>query len=377
MHETPVMDRLITRTLDREVPLNVHIDVTYRCNEKCIHCYLDHEDHGELTSEEIYRVLDQLAETGTLFLTLSGGEIFLRPDFFEILAYARKLRFDLNLKTNGILITDAKAARLKGLAVRMVQISIYSSDPAVHDAITKVPGSLARSLEAVKLLKKHGVKVKIACPLMRQNVGGYKEVQELAARMEIPYMLDLTITPRMDGDLGLLKLRNSAEHLLPVLKDPIINQPTAETGKKGCHADAEDAWDGIPCSAGMNSAYITPYGDVYPCVQLPLPTGNIRRQHFRDIWHKSAEMRRVRGIREDQLRICTECDIRQYCERCPGLAYMENGDLLGPSERACELAEMKARLAGVANPVSAFHLLGPAQHAPVGNLIQIAPVAAG
>jgi len=88
-----LMQEFGQRALDRGVPLSVQLDVTYRCNERCIHCYLDHDDHGEMTIAEIRDVLDQLADAGVFFLTLSGGEVFMRMDFFEILRYARELSF--------------------------------------------------------------------------------------------------------------------------------------------------------------------------------------------------------------------------------------------------------------------------------------------
>jgi hypothetical protein len=88
---------------------------------------------------------------------------------------------------------------------------------------------------------------------------------------------------------------------------------------------------------------------------MPVAAGNLRRERFKDIWYGSREMNRVRAVRESQLPVCSACLIRMYCERCPGLAQMEGGDLLGPYERACELAELNARLAGVENPVSALH----------------------
>jgi len=108
MPQTPVMDRWIRETVNRHLPWSVHVDLTYRCNERCIHCYLDHEDHGEMSTAEIKNVLSQLAESGTLFLTFSGGEIFLRQDIFELIEFARDLHFDVSLKTNALLI-DAPA----------------------------------------------------------------------------------------------------------------------------------------------------------------------------------------------------------------------------------------------------------------------------
>jgi AdoMet-dependent heme synthase len=368
---TPVMDRLISRTVQKHRPLSVHFDLTYRCNERCVHCYLDHDDHGELTTDECLKVLDDLARSGTLFLTFSGGEIFLRPDLYEILAAARHLHFDISLKSNALLVTAERAARLREFGVRRVQISVYSDVPAIHDAITKVPGSLERTLAAIPILLEHGLQVKLACPLMNENLMAYRGVMALAEKLGVPYILDLTITPMMDGSSGPLEHRASVSSLLPVLRDPALHgckpQPSAAAastmdvlpstfGSAVSSGIESAAYEDLPCSAGHNSCYISPYGDVYPCVQLPQAAGNLRREKFEDIWYHAPQLERLRAIRESQLPICSQCAIRTYCERCPGLALMEGGDLLGAYERACALAEEKARLAGVAAPISALHL---------------------
>ena len=170
------MQEMSAKALKLGIPLSVQLDLTYRCNEECVHCYLDHEDHGEMTTAEIKGLLDQLAQAGVFFLTLSGGEILLRKDFFEILEYARALLFSVKLKTNAVLIREQQAERIRSLGVEAVQISIYSHRPEVHDAITKVPGSLKRSLNAIRFLKARGLKVIVANVLMLQNVQDYPGV---------------------------------------------------------------------------------------------------------------------------------------------------------------------------------------------------------
>src|SRR5260370_39107172 len=90
---TPIMDRLISRTVRKHRPLSVHFDLTYRCNERCVHCYLDHDDHGELTTAECLKVLDDLARSGALFLTFSGGESFLRAEPYVSLTRRSALLF--------------------------------------------------------------------------------------------------------------------------------------------------------------------------------------------------------------------------------------------------------------------------------------------
>lgn len=376
------MDSVIRRSMVGSVPLSVHFDVTYRCNERCVHCYLDHEDYGELETTEIKNILIQLAASGTLMLTFSGGEIFLREDFFELLEFAKDLHFDIALKSNALMITAARAARLRALGVRQVQVSVYSADPEIHDAITKVRGSFARSLKAIRFLKSQGLRVKIACPLMKQNLAGLRQLRALADELGISYVIDMTITPKLDGDTSVLALRNSAEDLLGVMQDPTLQgKAVLDDGSESGVGSAissgmeGDAYDGIPCSAGHNTCYISPYGDVYPCVQMPVAAGNLRTEKFDEIWRRSPQFERVRAIRDSDLPVCAKCSIRKYCERCPGLAQMEGGDLLGAYERACELAEMKARVAGVANPVSAWHaqndgkILSPAT---LSSLVQIA-----
>ena len=147
-----LMQEMSDRALRLGVPLSVQLDLTYRCNENCVHCYLDHDDHGEMTTVEIKHLLKEMAEAGVFILTLSGGEIFMRKDFFEILECARALTFCIKLKTNAVLIGERQAARIRDLGVESIQVSIYSHRPEVHDAITKVPGSLRRSIRALSLI---------------------------------------------------------------------------------------------------------------------------------------------------------------------------------------------------------------------------------
>src|SRR5580704_17752196 len=104
-----LLQEMSARALQLQIPLSVQLDLTYRCNERCVHCYLDHEYHGEMTTVEIKKLVNELAEAGVFFLTMSGGEILLRRDFFEILEYARALLFCVTLKTNAVLIRERQA----------------------------------------------------------------------------------------------------------------------------------------------------------------------------------------------------------------------------------------------------------------------------
>src|SRR5215813_11982487 len=300
-----LMEEVGQRALNSGVPLSVHFDVTYRCNERCVHCYLDHDDHGEMTTAEIECLLDEMADAGVFILTLSGGEIFLRKDFFEILEYARwERQFCVKLKTNAIMIREREAARIRDIGVESIQISIYSHRPEVHDAITLVPGSLKRSLDAARFLKSQGLRVIFANVLMVQNLEDYQGVRGLADSMGIECTLDPTITPMMDGDRSILKLGVKQDALRQVFRDQALVGDVEEFCAVSAPAD-EDALSSLPCSAGHTSCYVSPYGDVFPCVQFPLPTGNVRTQRFVDIWRDSERMKEVRSIRLKDLTTCS------------------------------------------------------------------------
>lgn len=330
------MSALASRILDRAdalgVPFSVQFDLTYRCNERCIHCYLDHDDHGELATAEVMRVLEEVAAAGTFHLILSGGEIFMRQDLLAIVARARELQFNVKLKSNAVMVTDALARRLRELAVERVQVSVYSHRPEIHDAITKLPGSWRRTLAGIRRLRDAGVRVSIANVLMTANRDDYRQTQALAVELGVGYTLDPTITPMMDGATGVLALRVPGQALREVFEDQSLVQyePEPETAEL-----RQQALDGVPCSAGHTAAYISPYGDVYPCVQFPFRCGSVREENFASIWRDSPQLHQVRAIRLRDLSSCSGCGNLTSCSRCPGLAYME-GDMRGPSSADCE-----------------------------------------
>jgi len=353
------------------VPLAIHLDITYRCNERCVHCYLDHDDHGELTTAEIKDVLDQLAEAGVFFLTLSGGEVFMRRDFFEILEHARRLMFNVKVKTNAVMIGVEEAERLRGLNVDTIQISLYSHRAEVHDAITKLPHSFERTIKGIEFLRDQGLRVTIANVLMTANLADQAGTQKLAADLGVHYTLDPTITPMMDGDMGVLALRIPGEELREVFRNSAL-VPNQDEFCAPPPPPTEEDLEGYSCSAGHSFCYISPYGDVFPCVQFPLPTGNIREQKFLDIWNFSPQMKEVRSIQARDLTTCSSCSHVASCTRCPGLAYME-GNMRGPSTADCEKSFYRTGVA-TANMLR-LGLEKPLSGAPRIPLIQIQPAA--
>jgi radical SAM protein with 4Fe4S-binding SPASM domain len=329
-----LLHEVTDRALRLGVPFSVQIDLTYRCNEQCVHCYLDHDDHGEMTTAEIKRLLAEMADAGVFILTLSGGEIFMRKDLFEILECARAHTFVIKLKTNAVLIREAQAARLRDLGVQQIQVSIYSHRAEVHDAITKVPGSLRRSINAIRFLRSQGLKVVMANVLMTENMQDYQGVRALAEELGAEYTLDPTVTPMMDGDRSILKLNAGETALRNLFRDESYVGNVEEFCAPPPAPD-EASMDSLPCSAGHTACYVSPYGEFYPCVQFPLSCGNVRQQRFIDIWRNSEQLKEVRSIRLRDLSSCSQCSHGSTCTRCPGLAFLE-GNMRGPSTADCE-----------------------------------------
>jgi radical SAM protein with 4Fe4S-binding SPASM domain len=289
-----------------------------------------------MNTAEIKDVIRQLAESGVLFLSISGGEPLLRQDCFEILEYARAQHFNVKLKTNAVLIGPREAERLRQIGIEQIQVSIYSHRAEVHDGITKLPGSLDRSLAAIRHLKSQGLKVSITNVLMQQNLSDAVAVHRLAKELGVGFVIDPTITPKLNGDVSIVKLG------LPesALKDVFRTEEFVGNVREFCapRATVDDAvLDDYTCSAGHTSCYVSPSGDVYPCVQFPLPCGNLRKQTFREIWQESAALVQIRSIVTRDLPTCSKCIHVAYCTRCPGLAYME-GDVLGSSTADCTKA---------------------------------------
>jgi radical SAM protein with 4Fe4S-binding SPASM domain len=332
----PLFTRVIENTLQRHIPINAIIELTYRCNLRCRHCYIpeDRRHPKDLTTEELKDVITQLSELGSLYLTLTGGEVLVRRDFYDLAWHAKRLGFVLKLFTNGTLITPAHADRIAELAPLSVDISIYGALPATHDSITGSPGSYAKTMMGIRLLRERGVRVCAKMPLMAANFAEYRKVREICTELGVQVRMDPSITPMDDGCTGPLALRISDEQLFRVFSD-----------KDVCPKGHLPAPPSQICEAGRNTVTITPRGDVLPCLQLQLVAGNVRKEPLRTIWESSPLLTRMRELRQEDLLACSTCELATYCNRCPGLAHVEDGNYLGCSSRARQLARVRRRVA--------------------------------
>jgi MoaA/NifB/PqqE/SkfB family radical SAM enzyme len=330
--------RLIHVASRAHIPISVLFEVTHRCNLGCEHCYLTEGPVGrprptraELSLEEIRPILDQLADAGTLFLTLSGGEVFLRRDALDIVAHARARGLSVTIFTTGTLLTPEKASELAALHPLSVEVSIYSPRPEVHDQVTRIPGSHARSLRALRMLKERGVVILIKSPLMSLNSGEYHGIIELAEELGAGYGFDAMLVPRRDGDMAPVNLSLDRQQFYQIFADPVIAKELSQPVK--CLPQPGEEI----CATGRRHCLISPYGDLFPCMVYPVPAGNLREKCFREIWSGSPILQEIRSKTVDDIRGRGKA-IGGF--RCSALALIENGDFLGPFPRGEEMAEI-------------------------------------
>jgi radical SAM protein with 4Fe4S-binding SPASM domain len=280
----------------------------------------------------VARVLDDLADLGCFYLTLSGGEVLVRPDFFDIAAHARRRGFAYRVFTNGIGLTEAKAKRLAALDPLTVEVSLFSADASVHDAITRVPGSFRRLMRGIELLKAEGLRVYLKSVIMKPNLAGLTELQSFGRKLGVAsHTFTAEVSPRIDGDLlAPRKQQLDADELFRYVSHPMFT----ESGPLFEGRPEDVAKERLTCGPAVNGCAIDPYGTVYPCVAFRVPIGNVRERAFKELW--SAPPPAIQELIDVKhyadLSECGSCDLVGFCRRCHGDNLMERG---GSEWRSC------------------------------------------
>jgi radical SAM protein with 4Fe4S-binding SPASM domain len=322
----------LRKTRDEHRLLNVDWELTVRCNQRCGHCFHSDAPASELTLPEIRGILDQLADAGCLFVTFTGGEIFLRNDLFDICAYAKHKRFAIRLFTNGTLIGEHTADCLAALGPLSVEISLYGIDAMVHEAVTGLPGSFEKTMNAIRLLKSRNVRVVLKNVVMTQNVHQFDALCDFAKSIESKLVFSEVVVPRLNGDRQntLCSLSDDQYRKWIRLNDAFCSR--VEERKQVLEFDPR-------CSAGLNSLFIAADGQTYPCTLIRTACGSLKSFDLEAIWNAPV-LRRMREITFKDLKECRNCDLIAYCSRCPGAAYLEGGSIYAASDSYCRKASM-------------------------------------
>ncbi len=327
-----------SKSWEKLIPLNATFELTYKCNERCIHCYVEtpYED-TELSTGEVFRVLEELAELQTLQINFTGGEIFIRKDIRDILQHARDLKYNVTLSTNGIAIDEDMADFLKEkIKPWDIGISLYGSKPEIHDAVTRVKGSFEKTVNAIKLLRERKIRVKAKIVVLSVNYEDYKNIKKLTDDLGIKHLIDFNITPMLLGGKEPLSLRISDEQIQEFIFNEALGLEVYTLGKERYDIETKKKLDGILCKAGVNFLNITPFGEVTPCVQWYYPVGNVRKDSLHDIWYNSEKLAYIRKKRIKDIEKCNKCEYLAYCNRCSGTALLVDGDSFAASSLSCQ-----------------------------------------
>jgi len=316
-------------------PVSAMIEIADRCNEVCIHCYQIQGQKGEMSTEQIFGVLEELAEMGVLFLTISGGEPTLRPDFLEIVQRARQLKFAVKVYSNGLRVDEEMAGKLGALAIQEFQTSLYSHRATVHDWVTRVPGSFDKTVGAVRALRREGVAVLVKTPLMSFNVDDYAAHIEFVQSLGAEFQFDSEINPREGGEMDPTGLRISPESRVKLRRDPRLDPAAGQV-------PPEPPLDAPTCGACRGNVHVEANGELRPCTLLEVPVGNaLDPRGLRVAYHEDETAAQIRSLTWADHHGCRDCDLRPYCQRCFANARKEGGDALGPYESACVKAHSR------------------------------------
>ncbi|MDY6932298.1 MAG: radical SAM protein, partial [Halobacteriota archaeon] len=206
-HHTGLGKEVADVYMRKNIPYAVQFELTSRCNLKCRHCYMDIEKDysSELSTEEVFGIIDQLVDIGTFYLGFTGGEIFTRKDLFEIAEYAKKKGFFLTFMTNGTLIKSEIIEEIEKFKPIKFEISLYGATPETHDYITRVKGSFESTIAAIEDLVRHDITVITKTSLMNLNVHESEDIKALCEHLGVICKLTPGMTPLRDGSIDTYK----------------------------------------------------------------------------------------------------------------------------------------------------------------------------
>ncbi|MAS32523.1 MAG: radical SAM/SPASM domain-containing protein [Anaerolineaceae bacterium] len=348
-------------------PRLIFWETTAGCNLRCIHCrrvtLADQLTPQDLTTEESFQLIDQIAEVGKPVFVLSGGEPLFRPDIYDIARYATNAGLPVALATNGTRIDDAVAEHIKASGVKRVSISFDGADAATHDAFRGLPGSFDDAVAGFQALRRVGLPVQINTTVANHNKIQLESMLQMARDLDaVGLHLFLLVPVGCGVEIAEEQMINAQEYerVLNWLYDTEQQQPDlqlkatcaphyfrvmrtrrAEERRSGILRDLPASHDrqvhGHPhgqmhaatkgCLAGTGVCFVSHRGEVFPCGYLPVEAGNVRQQAFGDIWQNSPLFAELRD--PDQLEgKCGVCQFKSLCSGCRARAYGITGNYL-------------------------------------------------
>jgi MoaA/NifB/PqqE/SkfB family radical SAM enzyme len=264
--------------LPERFPVACQWEITCRCNLHCVMCYTDCFNRPdlireELTTSDMLRIMDEMADAGTLELCLTGGEPMIRPDFFHIYDHAIHRGFLVTVFTNGTLITEAAADRFAALRPHRIEISLHGLTKDTFERITQGTGSYHRCLDGIKLLIDRQVPLTLKSTAMTLNQHEILAIKQYVASLgSVGYKLGEEMRPELDGGAGPFHYALSEGDLR------ILNQQDEDLWKESCQQSRTEL---SPCRSGMQRFHIDAYGKLQLCSGNRMQSYDLRNGSFR------------------------------------------------------------------------------------------------
>ena len=334
-------DRLSDKAAGRRIPVFGGLDVTRRCNMRCSHCYVRCEEQplGEdLSYEQICGILDEVASAGCLWITLTGGEPFVRSDFLDIYRHAKSKGFLVTVYTNGTLIDSNVVACLAESMPYMVEVSAYGATAETYEGITNRPGSFEAFMSGIRLLHDAGIPLLLKTPLLSVNVRELPDIEALAESLGVELMCDTYVIPRLNRDADPVSLRMPIEQAASLRRRLMGRLDPSCLPRPGDPAASSD--DLFTCLAGKRSFHISAEGYLEICPVYRTSEFRLLEAPFLEGWNRYIPTLVDRKLGADHK--CRRCRLRPVCALCPAKAKLETGDDEGVVDYYCQAAELLA-----------------------------------
>jgi radical SAM protein with 4Fe4S-binding SPASM domain len=289
-----------------------------------------------LSTEKIRSILDQVADLGVVNLTFSGGELFVRPDVFDIFRHAKGRGFVLHLLSNATRITPAVAASLQELGFGNINLSIYGATKTVYERVTQVPGSYEPFIRGLDSLAATSLPVVVRMPVMTGNVEEVRQARTLVEKYGFKFQYCMDITPKNNGDLTPMQYRLAPEDKVRLDQAMLGLRDVKDTESCGANGDF------ISCACGRSNFAITPYGEMNLCIAFPMPRYDLRKGTVKEGWEVLKQI--VDRARPNDRYECPTCDMQSHCRQGRSDAWLETGDMSACLPHFKEFAVLEQRL---------------------------------
>lgn len=369
---------------ERRIPQAGSIEVTDRCNLNCKHCYINLPANDrvarstELSSDELFRILDALADAGCMWLLLTGGDPFLRPDFLDIYTHAKKKGLLLTVFTNGTMITPKIADHFVEWPPYGIEITLYGMSEDTYEAVTGLRGSYKKCIQGIELLHEREVPLKLKAVGLTINQHEIPAMRAYAKSLELKeFLVDYQINPRLNGSRIPCNYRIDAKEVMALeMTDPryLPELREYESKARGWEENREADENLYDCGAGITGFHIDSYGRMSLCEISRLNSYDLRTGSFAEGWNFLLGARTKPKPRDF---LCDQCEIEYMCDQCPGWSEMTHGVLDKPVDFLCELTHRRAAELGIypENPVLDLRRLDREQEDPSRTIIPLRVVA--